>query len=144
MAYTQKPRTGRIGRSNGESFALKGLITPLKFHKGVAHKKKKVKKYDVSTGKTNEIDVIEGSGSDRAAADYGNVVDFGKSVSQKKSTTTGKLREGTNTNVMASASTFGKLPKGYKGRAFDKSNKIVDFSNSNQDKRRGEMFRIYK
>ena len=71
-------------------------------------------------------------------------MDFGKSVSQKKSSTTGKLKEGTNTNVMASASTYGNLPKGFKGRAFDKSNKIVDFSNSNQDKRRGEKFRVYK
>ena len=106
--------------------------------------KKTVKKYDVSTGKSSDISVAKGSASDKSAKEFGNVVDFGKSVSQKKSSTTGKLREGTNTNVMASASTYGKLPKGFKGRAFDKSNKIVDFSNSNQDKRRGEKFRVYK
>ena len=106
--------------------------------------KKTVKKYDVSTGKASDISVSKGSASDKSAKEFGNVVDFGKSVSQKKSSTTGKLREGTNTNVMASASTYGKLPAGFKGRAFDKSNKIVDFSNSNQDKRRGEKFRVYK
>jgi len=106
--------------------------------------KKTVKKYDVSTGKASDISVTKGSASDKSAKEFGNVVDFGKSVSQKKSSTTGKLREGTNTDAMASASTYGKLPAGFKGRAFDKSNKIVDFSNSNQDKRRGEKFRVYK
>ena len=45
---------------------------------------------------------------------------------------------------MASASTYGKLPKGFKGMAYDKSNKKVDFSTNNQDKRRDEKFRIYK
>jgi len=136
MAYMQQP-----GRGPLKNKAVEYLTDNDKKKK---KDKKTVKKYDVSTGKASEISVSRESASDKSAKEFGNVVDFGKSVSQKKSSTTGKLREGTNTNVMASASTYGKLPKGFKGRAFDKSNKIVDFSNSNQDKRRGEKFRVYK
>jgi hypothetical protein len=136
MAYMQAPGRGPVVNK-----AVEYLTDNDKKKK---KDKKTVKKYDVSTGKASEISVSKGSASDKSAKDFGNVVDFGKSVSQKKSSTTGKLKEGTNTNVMASASTYGKLPKGFKGRAFDKSNKIVDFSNSNQDERRGEKFRVYK
>jgi len=136
MAYMQTPGRGPVVNK-----AVEYLTDNDKKKK---KDKKTVKKYDVSTGKASDISVSKGSASDKSAKEFGNVVDFGKSVSQKKSSTTGKLREGTNTNVMASASTYGKLPAGFKGRAFDKSNKIVDFSNSNQDKRRGEKFRVYK
>jgi hypothetical protein len=136
MAYLQQP-----GRGPLKNKAVEYLTDNDKKKK---KDKKTVKKYDVSTGEAKKISVDKGSASDKAAKEFGNVVDFGKSVSQKKSSTTGKLREGTNTNVMASASTYGKLPKGFKGMAYDKSNKKVDFSTNNQDKRRGEKFRIYK
>ena len=136
MAYMQQP-----GRAPLKNKAVEYLTDN---DKKKNKDKKTVKKYDVSTGKASDISVTKGSASDKSAKEFGNVVDFGKSVSQKKSSTTGKLREGTNTDAMASASTYGKLPAGFKGRAFDKSNKIVDFSNSNQDKRRGEKFRVYK
>jgi len=44
---------------------------------------------------------------------------------------------------MASASTFGKLPRGFKGMAYDRNNKKVDFSTNNNDNRRSEDFRVY-
>ena len=137
MAYIQQPGRGLL-----KNKAVEYLTDNDKKKK--KEDKKTVKKYDVSTGEASSVTVSKGSRADKLAGEFGNVVDFGKSVSQKKSSTTGKLREGTNTNVMASASTYGKLPKGFKGMAYDKSNKKVDFSTSNQDKRRGEKFRIYK
>ena len=139
MAYTQVPGGIRPG-----VFAEIEKVAKFVKEGGKLGDKKQVQSYDVSTGKHSNITVSKNSASDKAAEEFGNVVNFGESVSQKKSSTTGKLREGTNTNVMASASTYGKLPKGFKGMAYDKSNKKVDFSTNNQDKRRGEKFRIYK
>lgn len=104
--------------------------------------KKQVQSYDVSTGETSSINVVEGSSSDKAAEEFGNVVNFGKSVSQKKSSTTGKLREGTNTNVMAGKGRYGKLPAGYKGTAFNRDNRMVVFKNNNQDKLRNQDYRL--
>jgi hypothetical protein len=106
-------------------------------------KKKKVKSFDTETKETSSIDVVSGAPADKLSKQVGNAIDFG-SQSQSTSGKKGNLTSGTNANTMASASTYGNLPKGFKGRAFDKSNKIVDFSNSNQDKRRGEKFRVYK
>ena len=106
-------------------------------------KKKLVKSFDNETKETSNIDVVSGSPADKLSKQVGNAIDFG-SQSQSTSSKKGNLTSGTNANTMASASTYGNLPKGFKGRAFDKSNKIVDFSNSNQDKRRDEKFRIYK
>ena len=106
-------------------------------------KKKLVKSFDNETKETSNIDVVSGSPADKLSKQVGNAIDFG-SQSQSTSSKEGNLTSGTNANTMASASTYGNLPKGFKGRAFDKSNKIVDFSNSNQDKRRDEKFRIYK
>jgi len=106
-------------------------------------KKKLVKSFDNETKETSNIDVVSGSPADKLSKQVGNAIDFG-SQSQSTSSKEGNLTSGTNANTMASASTYGDLPKGFKGRAFDKSNKIVDFSNSNQDKRRDEKFRIYK
>ena len=46
-------------------------------------------------------------------------------------------------NETATASTFGTLPKNYRGMAYDRNNKKVDFSTNNNDSRRTESFRIY-
>ena len=142
MAYTQQP-----GGIRPEAFA--GIAKVAKFVKEGGKLggerptgKKQVQSYDVSTGKQSEIAVSENSASDKVAQEFGNVVNFGKSVSQKKSSTTGKLREGTNTNVMAGKGRYGKLPAGYKGTAFNRNNKKVVFKNNNQDKLRNQDYRL--
>ena len=43
----------------------------------------------------------------------------------------------------ATASSFGRLPTGYSGMAYDRNNKKVDFSTNNNDSRRDEDFRVY-
>jgi hypothetical protein len=131
MAYTQMP-----GRDKAENENINALTN--------GGKKKKVKKFNNETKETSEIDVVSGSGSDKMAKSLGNVVDFGKSQSQSIDGMTGKNRPGTNANTTATASTFGTLPKGFKGMAFNKSNKKVNFSNNNNDALRGEQYRIYK
>ena len=135
MAYTQK--FGRPAVTN------KMVDEITSGYQNGGDKKKKVKSFDNETKKTSSIDVVSGSPADKLSKQVGNAIDFG-SQSQSTSGKKGDLTSGTNANTMASASTYGNLPKGFKGRAFDKSNKIVDFSNSNQDKRRGEKFRVYK
>ena len=137
MAYTQK--FGRPAVTN----KVVDEITSGYQNGGDKKKKKKVKSFDNETKETSNIDVVSGSPADKLSKQVGNAIDFG-SQSQSTSGKKGDLTSGTNANTMASASTYGNLPKGFKGRAFDKSNKIVDFSNSNQDKRRGEKFRVYK
>ena len=131
MAYTQMP-----GRDKAENENINALTN--------GGKKKKVKKFNNETKKTSEIDVVSGSGSDKMAKSLGNVVDFGKSQSQSIDGMTGRNRPGTNASTTATASTFGSLPKGFKGTAFNKDNKKVDFSNNNNDALRGGKFRIYK
>ena len=131
MAYTQMPGRDKVDNKNIDALTNGG-------------KKKKVKKFNNETKKTSEIDVVSGSGADKMAKKLGNVVDFGKSQSQSIDGMTGKNRSGTNANTTATASTFGTLPKGFKGMAFNKSNKKVNFSNNNNDALRGEQYRIYK
>ena len=46
-------------------------------------------------------------------------------------------------NKTATASSFGALPTGYKGMAYDRNNNKVDFSTNNNDARRSEDFRVY-
>jgi hypothetical protein len=137
MAYTQQPGGIRPG-----AFAEIAKVAKFVKDGGTIGGKKQVQSYDVSTGKTSSINVVEGSASDKVANELGNVVNFGKSVSQKKSSTTGKLKEGTNTNVMAGKGRYGKLPAGYKGIAFNRNNKMIDFKNNNQDKLRDEDYRL--
>jgi len=131
MAYTQMP-----GRDKAENKNITALTN--------GDKKKKVKKFNNETKETSEVDVVSGSGADKMAKNLGNVVDFGKSQSQSIDGMTGKNRAGTNASTVATASTFGTLPKGFKGMAFNKSNKKVNFSNNNNDALRGEQYRIYK
>tara|TARA_R110000868_G_scaffold41084_2_gene140882 strand:+ start:1277 stop:1687 length:411 start_codon:yes stop_codon:yes gene_type:complete len=109
---------------------------------GDKKKKKKVKSFNNETKETSNIDVVSGSPADKLAKQVGNAIDFG-SQSQSTSGKKGNLTSGTNTNKMASASTFGKLPKGFKGMAYDKDNKKVDFSTNNNDNRRGGDYRVY-
>mgnify|MGYP003628270636 FL=1 len=135
MAYTQK-----FGRPAVTNKVVDEITSG---YQNGGDKKKKVKSFDNETKETSSIDVVSGSPADKLSKQVGNAIDFG-SQSQSTSGKKGDLTSGTNANTMASASTYGNLPKGFKGRAFDKSNKIVDFSNSNQDKRRGEKFRVYK
>jgi hypothetical protein len=105
-------------------------------------KKKKVASFNNETKETSNIDVTSGSPADKLSQQFGNAIDF---VSQSQSTSgkEGNLTSGTNTNTMASASTFGKLPRGFKGMAYDRNNKKVDFSTNNNDNRRSEDFRVY-
>ena len=105
-------------------------------------KKKKVASFNNETKETSNIDVTSGSPADKLSQQLGNAIDF---VSQSQSTSgkEGNLTSGTNTNTMASASTFGKLPRGFKGMAYDRNNKKVDFSTNNNDNRRSEDFRVY-
>ena len=105
-------------------------------------KKKKVASFNNETKETSNIDVTSGSPADKLSQQFGNAIDF---VSQSQSTSgkEGNLTSGTNTNTMASASTFGKLPRGFKGMAYDRDNKKVDFSTNNNDNRRSEDFRVY-
>ena len=105
-------------------------------------KKKKVKSFNNETKETSNIDVVSGSPADKLSKQVGNAIDFG-SQSQSTSGKKGNLTSGTNTNKVASASTFGKLPKGFKGMAYDKNNKKVDFSTNNNDKLRGGDYRVY-
>ena len=137
MAYTQAAGGIRPG-----AFAEIEKVAKFVKEGGKLGGKKQVQSYDVSTGKHSNITVSKNSASDKAAEEFGNVVDFGKSVSQKKSSTTGKLREGTNTNVMAGKGRYGKLPAGYKGTAFNRNNRKVVFKNNNQDKLRNQDYRL--
>ena len=105
-------------------------------------KKKKVKSFNNETKETSNIDVVSGSPADKLSKQVGNAIDFG-SQSQSTSGKKANLTSGTNTNKVASASTFGKLPKGFKGMAYDKNNKKVDFSTNNNDKLRGGDYRVY-
>ena len=106
-------------------------------------KKKKVTSFNNETKETSSINVTSGSPADKLSQQFGNAIDFG-SQSQSTSGKEGNLTSGTNTNTMASASTFGSLPRGFKGMAYDKNNKIVDFTNNNNDNRRTEDYRIYR
>ena len=83
-----------------------------------------------------------GEHPDKLSQQFGNAIDFG-SQSQSTSGKEGNLTSGTNANTMASASTFGKLPGGFKGMAYDRNNKKVDFSTNNNYNRRSEDFRVY-
>ena len=86
--------------------------------------------------------MVSGSPADKLSKQVGNAIDFG-SQSQSTSGKKGNLTSGTNSNKMASTSTFGKLPRGFKGMAYDKDNKKVDFSTNNNDKRRSGDYRVY-
>ena len=76
MAYTQQPGGIRPG-----AFAEIAKVAKFVKDGGTIGGKKQVQSYDVSTGKTSSINVVEGSASDKVANELGNVVNFGKSVS---------------------------------------------------------------
>tara|TARA_R110000751_G_C13607031_1_gene462903 strand:+ start:319 stop:723 length:405 start_codon:yes stop_codon:yes gene_type:complete len=134
MAYTQTP-----GQTRGENPAISTLTNGGGEGK---KKKKKVKSFNNETKETSDINVTSGSPADKLSKQVGNAIDFG-SQSQSTSGKKGNLTSGTNANKIASASTFGKLPRGFKGMAYDKNNKKVDFSTNNNDKRRGGDYRVY-
>ena len=101
-----------------------------------------VKTYDVTSGTEGTRTVRKGSPADKVSQQFGNEIDFGPSVSQTQSAGE-STSNGTNRNTGATKSTYGNLSPNFKGRAKDKNNKIVDFSNNNNDSRRGENFRLY-
>ena len=136
MAYTQTP-----GQTRGENPAISTLTNGGGEDKK-KKKKKKVKSFNNETKETSDINVTSGSPADMLSQQVGNAIDFG-SQSQSTSGRQGNLTSGTNANTMASASTFGKLPRGFKGMAYDRDNKKVDFSTNNNDKRRGGDYRVY-
>ena len=101
-----------------------------------------VKTYDVTSGTEGTRTVKKDSPAYKVSKEFGNEIDFGPSVSQTQSAGE-STSNGTNRNTGATKSTYGNLSPNFKGRAKDKNNKIVDFSNNNNDSRRGENFRLY-
>jgi hypothetical protein len=102
-----------------------------------------VKTYDVTSGTEGARTVKKGSPADKVSKEFGSEIDFGSSAPQTKPAGESKASNGTNRNTGATKSTYGKLSANFKGRAKDRNNKTVDFSNNNNDSRRGENFRLY-
>ena len=101
-----------------------------------------VKTYDVTSGTEGTRTVKKDSPAYKVSKEFGNEIDFGSSVPQTKPAGE-STSNGTNRNTGATKSTYGNLSPNFKGRAKDKNNKIVDFSNNNNDSRRGENYRLY-
>jgi|TARA_B110000908_G_scaffold125653_1_gene147325 hypothetical protein len=137
MAYKQN-----AGRDNLTNLNIAALTNRGTDPETDPKKKKKVASFNNETKETSNINVTSGSPADKLSQQFGNAIDFG-SQSQSTSGKEGNLTSGTNANTMASASTFGKLPGGFKGMAYDRNNKKVDFSTNNNDNRRSEDFRVY-
>lgn len=110
-------------------------------------KKKTVKSYDVKTGKESLKKVTADSGDAKLTKELGNTLTFESADQSKRSLTKQKSDPrtggGVNRNIYATKATLGTLPKNFKGRAKDKNNRTVDFSNNNNDSRRNEKFRLY-
>tara|TARA_R110000803_G_C11769833_1_gene295108 strand:+ start:50 stop:463 length:414 start_codon:yes stop_codon:yes gene_type:complete len=137
MAYKQN-----AGRDNLTNLNIAALTNGGTDPETDPKKKKKVASFNNETKETSNINVTSGSPADKLSQQFGNAIDFG-SQSQSTSGKEGNLTSGTNTNTMASASTFGSLPRGFKGMAYDRNNKKVDFSTNNNDNRKNEDFRVY-
>ena len=137
MAYKQN-----AGRDNLTNLNIAALTNGGTDPETDSKKKKKVASFNNETKETSNINVTSGSPADKLSQQFGNAIDFG-SQSQSTSGRKGNLTSGTNANTMASASTFGELPRGFKGMAYDRNNKKVDFSTNNNDNRRSEDFRVY-
>ena len=133
MAYKQN-----AGRDNLTNLNIAALTNGGTDPETDPKKKKKVASFNNETKETSNINVTSGSPADKLSQQFGNAIDFG-SQSQSTSGREGNLTSGTNANTMASASTFGKLPRGFKGMAYDRNNKKVDFSTNNND----NILRIY-
>jgi hypothetical protein len=132
MAYTQDP--GRAPLKN-KSFEALTNGTPLRNDNDKEKKtgeKKKVKSYNVKTGKESTKKVKTGSPDDKLSKRLGGTLELESADQSKKSLTKKKSDPrtggGVNRNTRATRATFGTLPKGFKGRAKDKNNKTVDFS----------------
>ena len=144
MAYIQKPGRAPLKNKNLETLTNG---TPLKKVSGPGDPKDgsdsvNVKTYDVTSGKTSGRTVKKGSPADKVSKEFGREIDFGGSASQKMPVGKSKASNGTNRNTGATKSTYGYLSPNFKGRAMDKNNKPVDFSNNNNDSRRKEKFRL--
>ncbi len=149
MAYTQNP--GRAPLKN-KSFEALTNGTPLrndndKDKEKKTGEKKKVKSYNVKTGKESTKTVKADSPDAKLSKRLGSTLEFESADQSKKSLTKQKSDPrtggGANRNIYATKSTFGTLPKNFKGRAKDKNNRTVDFSTNNNDSRRNEKFRLY-
>jgi hypothetical protein len=147
MAYMQKP--GRAPLKN-KSFEALTNGTPLKNENDKEKKtgeKKKVKSYNVKTGKESTKIVKADSPDAKLSKRLGSTLEFESADQSKKSLTKKKSDPktggGTNRNIYATKATAGTLPKNFKGRAKDKNNKTVDFSTNNNDSRRNEKFRLF-
>ena len=102
-----------------------------------------VETYDTVSGVSSGRTVQKGSPAHKVSQEFKREITFGPSVSQEKPTGKPKQSNATNRNTGATKSTYGNLSPNFKDRAKDKNNKIVDFSNNNNDSRRGEQFRLY-
>jgi len=144
MAYIQKPGRAPLKNKNFEALTNG---TPLKKVSGPGDPKDgsdsvNVKTYDINSGKEGARTVKKGSPADKVSKEFGREIDFGGSASQKMPVGKSKASNGTNRNTGATKSTYGYLSPNFKGRAMDKNNKPVDFSNNNKDSRRKEKFRL--
>jgi hypothetical protein len=144
MAYMQKP--GRAPLKN-KSFEALTNGTPLRNDHDKEKKTgetKKVKSYNVKTGKESTKTVKANSPDAELSQRLGGTLEFESADQNPNNLTPAVLPEGTNRNIYATRSTFGTLPANFRGRARDTNNNPVDFSNNNNDSRRKEKFMLYK
>jgi hypothetical protein len=148
MAYMQKPGRAPLENKNFEALTNGTSLKNDNDKKDPkTGKKKTVKSYNVKTGKESLKKVTAKSGDAELSKELGGTLTFESADQSKKSLTKKKSDPktggGVNKSTTATRATYGALPKGFKGRAKDKNNKIVDFSTSNNDSRRKEKFRLY-
>ena len=131
------------GPGDGDKDKKKGAVEKVMNIANSGKNQTNVETYDIVSGESSGRTVQKNSRADRVSQEFGKEITFGPSVSQAKPTKKADVVSGTNRNTGATMSTYGNLSPNFNGRAKDKNNRIVDFSNNNNDSRRGEKYRLF-
>ena len=131
------------GPGDGDKDKKKGAVEKVMNIANSGKNQTNVETYDTVSGVSSARTVQKDSPADRVSKEFKREITFGPSVSQAKPTGKAKQSNATNRNTGATMSTYGNLSPNFNGRAKDKNNRTVDFSNNNNDSRRGEKYRLF-